>query len=164
MQYVYLVILCTRVRLSCASQTFMVCAGGKRMSCHFRQVFVHIARVLATPIRLRNLHLPSVLVIWSVLFKRDQETDLQATCPWQLQANGTNNTQPFVADYRRRRTTFRVSYGTLGKGGFPPPTLCSPPPPQESWPRKLISLTESVLVCRRPQITLRGLKNHSQRA
>jgi len=34
----------------------------------------------------------------------------------------------------------RVSYRTLGKGGFPPP-LNSSFPPQESWPRKLISLT-----------------------
>ena len=48
------------------------------------------------------------------------------------------------------------------RGDFPPPNFSFPP--QESWPRKLISLTKSVLVCRRPQITLRGLKNHSQKA
>ena len=30
----------------------------------------------------------------------------------------------------------RVSYRTLGKGGFPPPNYSFPP--QESWPRKLI--------------------------
>ena len=57
----------------------------------------------------------------------------------------------------------RVSYRTLGKGGFPPPNLSFPPPPpkKKSWPTKLIfdiSLTKSVLVCRRSQITLRGLK------
>jgi len=40
-----------------------------------------------------------------------------------------------------------------GKGG-----ITTPPTPKESWPRKLISSTKSVLVCRRPQITLRGLK------
>jgi len=38
-----------------------------------------------------------------------------------------------------------------GKRGISPPLTSFPP------------LTKSVLVCRRPQITLRGLKNHSQR-
>ena len=38
-------------------------------------------------------------------------------------------------------SALRISYRTLGKGGFPPtlpPPLTSVSPPQESWSRKLI--------------------------
>jgi len=66
---------------------------------------------------------------------------------------------PLVKSTRHKNLYFcRPGFHTepWERGDFPPLTSVSPP--QESWPRKLISLTESVLVCRRFQITLRGLK------
>ena len=67
---------------------------GERTSGHFRQVFVDVAEMLATPIRLQNFNSCMTFHIGHMIsiFQTRMRVDLRAACPWQSKANGTNNT------------------------------------------------------------------------